>query len=121
MTNTGKRGPRFSELLGSDKTDEGYVLSFLGEDGRQYSATLLEKAVGPTIDALQGLITKGQSGEFLTLTILSSQPVMTPEAKGLLVRTKEVGTIAVSIPEKGLSVLREHLAELEMAPRGGTA
>ena len=116
-----KRGPRLSELIDSNKTEEGYVLSFVGEDGRQYSATFLEKAVGPTIDALQGLITKGQSGDFLTLTVLSSQPVLTPEAKGLLVRTREVGTIAVSIPEKGLPVLRQHLAELEAAPPVGTA
>ena len=121
MTSTGKRRPRFSELLNSNKTEEGYVLSFLGDDGRRYSATLLKKAVGPTIDALQGLITKGQSGEFLTLTILSSQPVMTPKAKGLLVRTREVGTIAVSIPDKGLPVLRKHLAELEAAGPAGAA
>ena len=121
MTSTGKRGPRFSKLLNSNKSGEGYVLSFLGEDGRQYTATLLEEVVGPTIDALQGLITKGQSGEFLTLTLLSSQAVMTPEAKGLLVRTKEVGTIAFSIPDEGLPILRNDLAKLEAIPPTGAA
>ena len=40
---------------------------------------------------------------------------MRPEAKALAIRTRERGTIALSLPDGSIQILRRQLAELETA------
>ncbi len=55
--------------------------------------------------------------EPLTLTVLGHQVVHKPGAKGLLVRTEELGVVAFALPDQILSTLLSDLTRLQDAPR----
>ena len=100
-----KRGVRFT--FSSGNTEKTLELS------REASDQILE--------ALQIPTKKGTAEAWLTLTVLGHQVVQTPEAKGLLLRTKECGIIVFSLPQGILQKLIADLAHLASSPPGPAA
>jgi hypothetical protein len=106
----------FTKLLGHKRTKAGIELTFLDDENEMIACLITESVAGGVVDALQrGLLPKSQSQDILTVTVLQSQPLMTPTAKGLALRTLEAGTIAFAVPDDVLPRLRSDLAALESA------
>ena len=82
---------------------------------------LSREASGQILQALQIPTKKGTAEVRLTLTVLGHQVVQTPEAKGLLLRTKEWGIIVFSLPQGILQKLMADLAHLASSPPGPAA
>jgi hypothetical protein len=82
---------------------------------------LSREASGQILQALQIPTKKGTAEVRLTLTVLGHQVVQTPEAKGLLLRTKEWGIIVFSLPQGILQKLTADLAHLASSPPGPAA
>ena len=59
---------------------------------------------------------KGTAEAWLTLTVLGHQVVQTPEAKRLLLHTKEWGIIVCSLPQGILQKLIADLAQMASPP-----
>jgi hypothetical protein len=108
------KAPKFVKLLECERDDASVTLAFLGEDGKRYRAVIAGDAISATIDALQNA--KPKERQLLTLTVLGHQPVARPDAKALVLRTLEWGSIAFAIPQEGFARLREDLAKLEAIP-----
>ena len=77
---------------------------------------LSREASDQILQALQIPTKKGTAEAWLTLTVLGHQVVQTPEAKGLLLRTKECGIIVFSLPQGILQKLIADLAHLASSP-----
>ena len=96
-----KRGMRFT--FSSGNTEKTIELS--------------REAAGQILQALQIPTKKGDAEVRLTLTVLGHQVVQTPEAKGLLLHTKEWGIIVFSVPQGILQKLIADLVLLASSPR----
>ena len=101
-------------------TKRGVRLTF-SSGNTEKTIELSREAAGQILQALQIPTKKGTAEVRLTLTVLGHQVVQTPEAKGLLLRTKEWGIIVFSLPQGILQKLRADLAHLASSPPGPAA
>jgi hypothetical protein len=101
-------------------TKRGVRLTF-SSGNTEKTIELSREAAGEILQALQIPTKKGTAGVQLTLTVLGHQIVQTPDAKGLLLRTKEWGIVVFSLPEGILQKLIADLAHLASSPPGPAA
>jgi hypothetical protein len=100
-------------------TKRGLRLTF-SSGNTERTIELSREAAGQILQALQIPTKKGTAEVRLTLTVLGHQVVQTPEAKGLLLRTKEWGIIVFSLPQGILQKLIADLAHLASSPPAST-
>lgn len=100
-------------------TERGVRLT-LSSGKTEKTIELSREAAGQILQALQIPTKKGTAEVRLTLTVLGHQVVQTPEAKGLLLRTKEWGIIVFSLPQGILQKLIADLAHLASSPPAST-
>jgi hypothetical protein len=96
-------------------TERGLCLTF-SSGNTEKTIELSREAAGQILQALQIPTKQGTAEVRLTLTVLGHQVVQTPEAKGLLLRTKEWGIIVFSLPDGILQKLIAELAHLASSP-----
>jgi hypothetical protein len=90
----------------------------LSSGNTEKTLDLSREASDQILRALQIPTKKGTAEAWLTLTVLGHQVVQTPEAKGLLLRTKEWGVIVFSLPQGILQKLIADLAHSGILPSG---
>jgi hypothetical protein len=107
----------FDELLRCVPTQSGLRLTFrCGEADR--TIELGWEATGRILRALEVPSEKGMPAERLTLTVLGHQVCRAHEAKGLLLRTEEWGSVVFSLPQEILPKLIADLVHLASFPSG---
>ena len=104
--------PRFTDVLRYEISDKETILWLQGADGKKYRAEFDVNAVGAIIDALQMHLTTDRGGPLLTLTPTAISSVATPERKGLRLRTKEAGAIALDLDDRAIHQLQVAVGEL---------
>ena len=77
---------------------------------------LSREAADQMLQALQIVTNRGTGEEQLTLTVLGHQVMQAAEAKGLLLRTKELGDVVFSLPQAVLQRLITDLVQLISSP-----
>jgi hypothetical protein len=96
-------------------TERGLRLTFSSGDSEE-SIELSREAVDQMLQALQIVTNKVTGEEQLTLTVLGHQVMQAAEAKGLLLRTKELGDVVFSLPQAVLQKLVTDLTHLASSP-----
>ena len=95
-------------------TKRGLRLTFSSGETEQ-QVELSQEAAAQTLRALQGA--GGAAGEGpLTLGVLGHQVVRTPDAYGLLLRTRELGDVVFALPPAILKMLVDDLMHLASSP-----
>ena len=100
-------------------TKRGLRLTF-SSGNTERTIELSREAAGQILQALQIPTKMGTAEVRLTLTVLGHQVVQTPEAKALLLRTKEWGIIVFSLPQGILQKLIADLVHLASSPPAST-
>jgi hypothetical protein len=96
-------------------TERGVRLTF-SSGHEEKTIELSRDAAGQILQALQNPMKMGTAEELLTLTVLGHQVVQSREDKGLLLKTREWGTIVFSLPQAILLKLVSDLAHLVSSP-----
>jgi len=96
-------------------TKGGVQLAFSSGDSEEF-IELSREAADQMLQALQIVTNKVTGQEQLTLTALGHQVVQAVEAKGLLLRTKELGDVVFSLPQTVLQRLITDLVHLASSP-----
>jgi len=96
-------------------TKGGVQLAFSSGDSEEL-IELSREAADQMLQALQIVTNKVTGQEQLTLTALGHQVVQAVEAKGLLLRTKELGDVVFSLPQTVLQRLITDLVHLASSP-----
>jgi hypothetical protein len=98
-------------------TERGLQLAFNSGDSEE-SIELSREAADQMLQALQIVTNRGSGEEQLTLTVLGHQVMImqAAEAKGLLLRTKELGDVVFSLPQAVLQRLITDLVQLISSP-----
>ena len=107
------------QLKSGVPTERGVRLTF-SSGNKEKTIEFSREAAGQILQALQVPTKTGTPEERLTLTVLGHQVVQTPEAKGLLLRTKEWGIIVFSLPQSILPKLIADLRYLASCPSAST-
>ena len=107
------------QLKSGVPTERGVRLTF-SAGNKEKTIELSREAASQILQALQVPTKTGTPEERLTLTVLGHQVVQTPEAKGLLLRTKEWGIIVFSLPQSILPKLIADLRYLASCPSAST-
>ena len=103
------------QLKSGVPTERGVRLSF-SSGNKEKTIEFSREAAGQILQALQVPTKTGTPEERFTLTVLGHQVVQSPEAKGLLLRTKEWGIIVFSLPQSILPKLIADLRYLASCP-----
>ena len=96
-------------------TERGLQLAFNSGDSEE-SIELSREAADQMLQALQIVTNRVTGEEQLTLTVLGHQVMQAAEAKGLLLRTKELGDVVFSLPQAVLQRLITDLVHLVSSP-----
>jgi hypothetical protein len=96
-------------------TKRGLQVAFNSGDS-EVSIELSREAADHMLQALQIAMDTVTGEEQLTLTVLGHQVVQTVEAKGLLLRTKELGDVVFSLSQTALQRLITDLVHLASSP-----
>ena len=96
-------------------TERGLQLAFSSGDSEE-SIELSREAADQMLQALQIVTNRVTGEEQLTLTVLGHQVMQAAEAKGLLLRTKELGDVVFSLPQAVLQRLITDLVQLVSSP-----
>ena len=105
----------FENLKRVSHTERGLRLTFSSEASEES----LELSHEASAQLLRSIAVSGGTGEPLTLGVLGHQIVKTPDAYGLLIRTRELGEVVFSLPPAILKMLIADLMRLASSPLAG--
>jgi hypothetical protein len=105
--------PKFTKLISCDRLEDSTVACFLADDGRSYVAEFSHDVCQALLRELQTAAI-GQTQELLALTITGHAAAVGvgADGKALVIRTREIGTIALPMDDARISSIRTSLAEL---------
>jgi hypothetical protein len=105
------------DVLACEQHDKYTSISFRGDDGRQYDLRLSLDAHRRLLRELQIEAARGARADLLTLNVTGVAPILSADSAALLLRTHELGSIAVIMTQELIDGIGRQLAELEMVLR----
>jgi hypothetical protein len=107
--------PKFTKLISCDRFEDSIVACFLADDGRSYVAEFSQDVCQALLRELQTAAI-GETQELLAVTMTGCATAVSADGKALILKTREIGTIALPIDDVQISSIRTSLAQLLSIP-----